>query len=576
MSEGEDNRISVFVDGVELKVPPGTNMIEAAAMAGKEVPHYCYHPKLSVVGNCRMCLVEMGMPMRDRATGEPLLEVDGQMRIGWMPKPAIACATNAAPGMHIKTDSDLVHECRHGVMEFLLVNHPLDCPIYDQAGECRLQEFATDYGRGFSRFVEKKVVKPKRTRLGPRVMLDDERCILCSRCIRFCQEVPKDDVLGFVDRGSYTTLTCYPGRLLENNYSLNTVDICPVGALTSTDFRFKMRVWFLKETSSISTECSVGTNITVSSREGKIYRITPRRNDAVNDTWMPDSGRVLYKELDSETRLKTYTIEGRSTLPESAAKEAAGIIAGGSVGIVGSGRASVEEQFLLRKIAESVKSASTWLVARTGEGDGLLLSKDRNPNLRGALVTGLIDALPEESLGELGAAIDAGEVTTVVSHGEDLTAAGITAEQLGKVAVIYIGIEPNATSDAARVLLPGLTVFEKDGSLINQQFRVQRFSTAVPGPSGVAPDLVILARLLGALQGSKPMAVAPDEVWTHMSAEVVQLAGLSLASLPAEGQLIDGSRWEGLAFVEGASLHHEPRATLVSTGPEKAEISGPE
>ena len=172
-----------------------------------------------------MCLVEMGMPMKDRATGEPVLDEQGEQKIGWMPKPVIGCGTSVAPGMRVKTESQEVQDCRNGVMEFLLVNHPLDCPICDQAGECGLQEFALDYGRGYSRFVEEKNVKPKRVELGPRVVLDDERCILCSRCIRFCQEVADDDVLGFVDRGSHSTLTCYPGKQLENNYSLNTVDI---------------------------------------------------------------------------------------------------------------------------------------------------------------------------------------------------------------------------------------------------------------------------------------------------------------------------------------------------------------
>ena len=274
--------VPIVLDGKDVEVPEGINLVEAAALHGKEIPHYCYHPQLSVAGNCRMCLIEMGTPMRDRATGNSILENDGSPKIGWVPKPVIGCATNVSPGMHVKTESKNVLDCREGIMEFLLVNHPLDCPICDQAGECRLQEFATDYGRGYSRYVERKNVKPKRTRLGPRVTLDDERCILCSRCIRFCQEVPKDDVLGFVDRGSFSTLTCFPGRELDNNYSLNTVDICPVGALTSSDFRFKMRVWFLKESTSICQESSAGCNTTVSSREGEIFRITPRRNDHVN------------------------------------------------------------------------------------------------------------------------------------------------------------------------------------------------------------------------------------------------------------------------------------------------------
>ena len=186
ISPSKDELVTITLNGVEVEVPNGINAVEAAALHGHEVPHYCY-PKLSVAGNCRMCLVEMGTPMRDRASGEAILEEDGRAKIGWVPKPVIGCATNVSEGMHLRTESDLVNECREGIMEFLLVNHPLDCPICDQAGECRLQEFATDYGRGYSRYVERKNVKPKRTRLGPRVTLDDERCILCSRCIRFSQ-----------------------------------------------------------------------------------------------------------------------------------------------------------------------------------------------------------------------------------------------------------------------------------------------------------------------------------------------------------------------------------------------------
>jgi NADH-quinone oxidoreductase subunit G len=351
-ANGTSEMITINLDGREVEVPKGTNAIEAAKLHGKEIPHYCYHPKLSIAGNCRMCLIEMGMPMRDRGTGEAILDENGVQKIGWGPKPVIGCATDVSPGMHLRTDSETVKEARNGVTEFLLINHPLDCPICDQAGECRLQEFSADHGRGYSRFIEDKNVKPKRTVLGPRVTLDDERCILCSRCVRFSQEVAKDDVLGFVDRGTYSTLTCYPGKELANNYSLNTVDICPVGALTSTDFRFKMRVWFLKRTNSICTESSVGANTTVWSREGKIYRITPRRNDAVNDTWMTDSGRDYFKPYESEDRLTNYTVDGVHQSPEVAAQAAAKLLAAGSVAVVASPHSTVEEQFILQGIAK--------------------------------------------------------------------------------------------------------------------------------------------------------------------------------------------------------------------------------
>ena len=549
--------ITVNVDGREIAVPKGTNMIEAAKLLGIDIPHYCYHPKLSVVGNCRMCLVEMGMPAVDPATKQPVTDpATGKQKVNWMPRPTIGCATNASPGLHIRTNTPLVKDCREGVMEFLLVNHPLDCPICDQAGECRLQEQATQYGRGYSRFIEQKNVKPKRTVLGPRVMLDDERCVLCSRCIRFSKDVAKDDVLGFIDRGSYSTLTCFPGRQLENNYSLNTVDICPVGALTSTDFRFKMRVWFLKQTNSIDTESSVGANTIVWSREGVIYRITPRRNDEVNDTWMADSGRLFYKQVRADNRLLAARIDGQVVAHGQALQAASELLKQGGVAIVGSGRASVEEQFLTRRLAESLKAPAA-IVARVGQGDGLLISADRNPNTRGALVTGLISSLPSTTLASLARAIDAGSVKTVLTHNEDLLAAGLTPAQLAKVAVVYVGTHDNATAAAARILIPSLTVFEKSGSFVNQQFRLQKFSAAVPAPEGVADDLATLGTLVNAAGGSCPSAGLPA-LWTALSTEVPVLAGLAYSKIPDTGAALDAAAWAGLHFPEGETLHYKP------------------
>jgi NADH-quinone oxidoreductase subunit G len=549
--------VTVTIDGREISVPKGTNVIEAAHRLGIDVPHYCYHPKLTVVGNCRMCLIEMGMPAVDPATKAPVMDpATGRQKINWAPRPAIACATGASPGLHIRTTSQLVKDCREGVMEFLLVNHPLDCPICDQAGECKLQEQATGYGRGYSRYIEPKNVKPKRTVLGPRVTLDDERCILCSRCIRFCQEVAKDDVLGFIDRGSHSTLTCYPGRKLENNYSLNTVDICPVGALTSTDFRFKMRVWFLKQTNSIDTESSAGANTVVWSREGVIYRITPRRNDEVNDTWMADSGRILYRQVPSEDRLSAVTVAGHVVTEADAFARADELFRAGGVAVVGSGRSSVEEQFLTRLLAAAVHAKAS-LVARVGEGDGILVSADRNPNVRGALVTGLVAALPEPHLGGLAEQIDGGHVKTVVSVGEDLAAGGLTAAQLDKVRVIHIGTHRTPTSDVATVVLPGLTVFEKSGTLINQQFRIQKFLAAVPPLAGAKDDLHWLSALVAAAGGTAPAGTL-NAVWASLSSAVPALAGLSLAAIPDTGLLLNPAPWAALAFAEGRALHFQP------------------
>ncbi|HEX2101183.1 MAG TPA: 2Fe-2S iron-sulfur cluster-binding protein [Candidatus Synoicihabitans sp.] len=558
--------VTVNVDGKEIAVPKGTNVIEAARLVGVDVPHYCYHPKLLVVGNCRMCLIEMGMPAVDPATKQPVMDpATGKQKINWIPRPQIGCATNASPGLHVRTNTPLVKECREGVMEFLLINHPLDCPICDQAGECKLQEQATGYGRGYSRFIEQKNVKPKRTQLGPRVTLDDERCVLCSRCIRFCKEVVNDDVLGFIDRGSYSTLTCYPGRALENNYSLNTVDICPVGALTATDFRFKMRVWFLKQTNSIDTESSVGANTIVWSREGVIYRITPRRNDDVNDAWMPDSGRLLYKQVQAPDRLKQVTVNGEPATLDAAAAEVARLagLARGKIAIVGSGRSSVEEQFLTKQLAGAL-GASTHLVSHLGAGDGILLSADRNPNTRGALVTGLVTALPAPQLTALAADVDGGRVTTVIAINEDLVAAGLSATQLGKLSVIYLGTHANATSAAAKVVLPTLTVFEKSGTFINQQFRLQKFARAVPGLAGATDDLEVLAKLIVAVGGGAA-GTTVGTVWPALSAAVPVLAAISYSNLPDTGLVLDHTAWAGLAYVEGQSLHYQPPALAAAS-----------
>ncbi len=546
--------VTINVDGKDVDVPAGMNLIDAVKKyANVEIPHYCYHNKLSVAGNCRMCLVEMGMPMRDRATGEPVM-VDGKQKIGWMPKPAIACSTKCSPGLHIKTQSPMVKECRNGVMEFLLVNHPLDCPICDQAGECRLQEFSTDYGRGYSRYIEEKNVKPKRSRIGPRVTLDDERCILCSRCVRFSQEITKDGVLGFVDRGSYSTLTCYPGKELDNNYSLNVVDLCPVGALTDTDFRFKMRVWFLKPVKSICTESSVGVNTEVWAREGKIYRITPRQNDEVNDAWMSDSGRRLYTKVESEFRLFESTISGSTVSEEQAIAKAIELLKAGDVGVVGSGFSSVEENHVLKDIVTATE-AEAWLIPHVDEGDEFLISSDRTPNTRGAIITGLIRETPYDHVDKLSAALKKGVIKTLLVIGEDLVAAGIEESLLKDTKIIYIGSEQNATSKLAEVVIPSLTAFEKSGTFVNQNFRIQKFAAAIPGPKGVVTDLKTFASIAEGL-GCESTTSTLSAVWDSIQNTIPELASVHYTTLSDEGILIEADRFNKLKFCEGNTLHY--------------------
>ena len=275
--------------------------------------------------------------------------------------------------MAIRTDSPMVQECRKGVMEFLLINHPLDCPICDQAGECQLQEFSVEYGNASSRFLEHKVKKPKNVELGPRVTLDAERCILCSRCIRFMKEVAKDDVLGFVDRGSHSTIACHPDRILDNNYSLNTVDICPVGALTSTDFRFKMRVWFLKETKTIDVNCGPGANILIGARQNEIYRITPRENNDVNGVWLPDSHRLNFKYVNRRGSPDTSQISAKARPVDwrrrsAIAGEGFGRLRTASVALVASARLTNEELFLTKRLVSTLGIEKHEIVPRMRRG----------------------------------------------------------------------------------------------------------------------------------------------------------------------------------------------------------------
>ncbi|MEM0896372.1 MAG: molybdopterin-dependent oxidoreductase, partial [Verrucomicrobiota bacterium] len=498
----------------------------------------CYHPKLSSPGNCRMCLVEMGMPPRPKPGEEPELEEDGHAKIGWMPRPAIACANTVAPGMGIRTESTLAQECRRGVMEFLLINHPLDCPICDQAGECSLQELSVEHGNGASRFLDQKVKKPKNVDIGPRIRLDDERCILCSRCVRFSKEVADDDVLGFVDRGSYNVLTTHPGKELANNYSLNTVDICPVGALTSNDFRFQMRVWFLKETKSIDVNCGTGTNITIHSREGKVYRITPRENNEVNSSWMPDSHRLNFHYLESEARLTEPLIKESNTIhrpvdwPEAVRRASGGLLEhkGAGLAIVASARMTNEELFLLGKLAKALDPGFIDVIPRTGEADDYLVSADRNPNTNGVkAVLGIEE--PGSRLEAIRSGINDGSIKAMLVLGEDILEAGFTESQLKKLNfLVTSNLLANPTAEHADVVFPGAGFAEKRGSMINVSGRLQRLNKAVEPPGMAMDDWEMLRELILSVAGSNGIYLIED-VFKEMASKVSIFEGLSLGKI---------------------------------------------
>ena len=544
--------ITVKVDGKAIVVPRttpdplsgkplATTMIQACAAAKIDVPHYCYHPKLPVAGNCRMCLVEFGTPAigPDR---QPILNPDGTPRINRSPRPAIACATPISAGMEIYASTPAVKQMREGVLEFLLINHPLDCPICDQAGECKLQEYSVEYGQSGSRFVEEKVHKPKQVDLGPRIVLDDERCILCTRCIRFTRDVVGDDALGIVNRGSHNTLAKYPGKQFDNNYTLNTVDICPVGALTSKDFRFQMRVWFLKETKSVCTSCATGCNIVIGSREDRVFRYEPRENEAVNSCWMCDSGRLNYKWVHREDRLrevrtlksKALGQPGNWSVALREISDLLGKAAPGSVAIVASARQTNEELYLLGKLKAKLGALSD-SVPRTAEGDKLLLNSDRNPNGNGARLTGISPAQMGSNLPKIAEGIRSGQIKTLVVFGEDVTKHGIGPDLLGKLeSLIVSDILPNATTAVAHYLLPGCAHAEKRGTFTNAKGRVQRFMKAIEPKGDARPEWEFLHELVFNTTGQDGFATM-EGLFNQMASEVPAFAGLTWASLGDKG-----------------------------------------
>src|SRR6266478_518579 len=332
------------IDAREIDVAPGTNLIEAARQLGIEIPHYCYHPGLSIAGQCRLCMVD----------------------IEKTPRPTIACNTVAADGMLVETETDRVRETRKSIMEFHLINHPLDCPVCDQAGECWLQIYYMQHGLYDPRMTDEKVHKPKAVPLGPHVILDAERCILCSRCVRYCDEITHTGELGIFERGDHSEIGLFPGRELDNKYSANVVDICPVGALTDRDFRFQVRVWYLDTTKSICPGCARGCNIELHTNRRRIHhnqgrrvaRIKPRFNADVNRWWICDAGRYGFGGIDDDSRLTSPLTREGERVTETTWDEAIATLAQAlgryrpeEIGILPSPRMSNEDLFLLERLA---------------------------------------------------------------------------------------------------------------------------------------------------------------------------------------------------------------------------------
>ncbi|MFI3290581.1 MAG: 2Fe-2S iron-sulfur cluster-binding protein [Opitutales bacterium] len=546
------DKVIINVNSKEYEVPVGMNLIDACALVGIEIPHFCYHPNLSIAGSCRLCLVQTGMPALDPATREIIKEDDGSMRISWMPKPVIACATKVCQNLHVQTENDLVKSCRSGALEFFLANHPLDCPICDCAGECKLQEYCNAYGRNDNRYIEEKNVKPKLTDIAGKIYLDNERCVLCSRCIRISKEILGKQYLSFTKRGSQTCVAAIEGENIDNNYIMNIVDNCPVGALTSKDFRFKMRTYFLKATNSISTESSAGVNIKVWSRGKDIYRITPNTNSQVNDCWTSDSSRMLYKVQNSEFRLKEARIDGTTCDTSYAVKRAGEILGLGKVAIIASSRQTVEEQFLTAKLVKDCK-ARVYLVSHLGEDDGFLVSADRSPNMRGAFLNGLATEYPQQDLLALREKVLVGEVETVLSFGENILSYGFEEKDLKSLNLIYCDCTENSLSHIAKIALPVKTVFEKAGSYINRQWRLQKFDVAVDADESVYSPIKLISQLIKEITNENFADISLVDIRKMILDEL----GIDISKVDGQGLVLDSSKFADITFPEGKALHYD-------------------
>jgi len=477
--------VTFTVDGKEVVAKPGTNMMEAVKQVGVEIPYYCYHPRLSVAANCRMCMVEVSNA----------------------PKLVPACQTPIAEGVAVKTNTAKVAAQQKAVMEFLLLEHPVDCSICDQAGECKLQDYYMRYDFKPSRLTGEKVMKNKRKELGPEVVLDQERCVMCTRCVRFMKEVAEEPQLGVFGRGKHEVIDTFPGQKLDSNYSVNTVDVCPVGALTHKDFRFRARSWFLSAAPSVCTGCSRGCNTWADFFGQDTYRYRPRENEAVNQSWMCNDGRHTYKALNQERVLKNSSGRGAEALVLSA-QEAVGAVAAKlklapAVAFLASPTESNESLLAAFAFAkDALKAKAVYVGGRAdGEGDDFLLRADKNPNRKGLEAIARAFGLEVKPFAELDKAVSSGKVDALFAVGAEVP---VSAAEFAKKAAklpLFVVLAQNGSPVTAEAthLLGTVSHVEDEGTFTQGDGFTQRFRRAYPARGEAQPVWKWISALRGAL-----------------------------------------------------------------------------
>jgi NADH-quinone oxidoreductase subunit G len=518
---------TLSIDGHAVSVADGATVIQAAEKLGIFVPRYCYHPALSIAGNCRICLVEVEK----------------------LPKLQIACNTPVAEGMVVYTRSDKAESGRRAVLEFLLANHPLDCPVCDQSGECDLQNFYLNFGLYDPRFREQKVKKHKAVPLGPHVMLDQERCILCSRCVRFTAEITHTGEFGIFNRGDHAELGLYPGTELNNPYSANVVDICPVGALTERDFRFKARVWYLSSAQTLCNGCSQGCNIDLHYlpdrphlNDGKrVVRVKPRYNPDVNQWWICDEGRYGFDWIDCGrlNAVRNSDSAGAVDWEQALSTIAASMTADVRAGVIASAQLTNEELFLIREIFQRGLGAqvSASVPEPPGSSDGFLLKADKNPNTLGTELLGLAGPGAPEA-GQIVDAALAGNIDVLWVMGHDLVKLFGEA-RARKVServrlLVFSGTNENASVSLAHWVLPTAAYVEKDGTFVNCHHRVQRIGRAFPPFQGSREDWRILLDLAGKL-GLALEWRSPEQIFLALAKASPFFEGLSYQAIATQG-----------------------------------------